>query len=72
MRRRSSRSWRLYNCEPNIFDTVLAVVVTVDVMDFEREVLAAAVERIEPDGFRSRAGRRGRSVATTDPLYRRD
>jgi len=28
---------------------VLAVVVTVDVMDFEREFLTAAVERIEPD-----------------------
>ena len=45
--------WNLYNREPNTFYTVLVVavvVVTVELLYFEREFLEAAVERVEPDG----------------------
>lgn len=47
--------WNLYNREPNTFYTVLvvaAVVVTVELVYFEREFLSEAVERIEPDDGR--------------------
>ena len=46
--------WNLHNREPNTFYTVLvvaAVVVTVELVYFEREFLEAAVERVEPDGI---------------------
>jgi len=45
--------WNLYNREPGTFYTVFAVavvLVTVELLYFERDYLAAAVERIEPDG----------------------
>jgi amino acid transporter len=47
--------WNLYNREPNTFYTVLvvtAVVVTVELLYFEREFLEEAVEYIGPDPSR--------------------